>query len=262
MTTHFIILSSSYSKGTRIGLHYPFEGKVDIRMIKEAVDKVGGAFDGKTVLFSTHVVQTDSSDWDSVIRKDGYFRTVEIIDDIDVFISIIRESREFKGIDVAAYIASKKPYTHTRLEKLTYYCYSDYLCKTGKRLFTDEIYAFEHGPVVETVFHKLKVVSSTKKGSLIESHYIGSDRETDMDVRSGLDQISVRSKLLFAEDGQEKVASIDGTLAIYDMIDTETLIEMTHGKDTPWSMTKPRTTYKIISDETIRRYHINEIYRG
>lgn len=60
-----------------------------------------------------------------------------------------KKDRKLKGIDVAKYILSKTPCTQLKLQKLVYLCFADYLCDTGKELFTDKIYAFKYGPVVD-----------------------------------------------------------------------------------------------------------------
>ena len=40
-----------------------------------------------------------------------------------------------------------------KIEKLVYLCFVDYLCDTGKKLFTDSIYAFKYGPVVDVEYY-------------------------------------------------------------------------------------------------------------
>lgn len=54
------------------------------------------------------------------------------------------------------YILARHTCTHLELEKLGYMCYADYLCRTGKKLFKDTVYAFKYGPVVESVYEKYK----------------------------------------------------------------------------------------------------------
>lgn len=258
MITHYIILSSSYSEKTRIALRYTFDKEtIEKDTIQSPLDAISKSFDGKYVSYSVHVVHTDSEDWDSVVKKDGYFKDVRLIESLDEFISLIQKDREFKGIDVAAYIASKKPCTHSRLEKLTYYCYAEYLCKTGKKLFTDKVYAFEHRPVIETVYATLKEFSSQKKGSLLQTQEREPENKTK--IGPGIEPMSIKSKLLFAEDGQGKVCSIDETLSKFDKYPTQMLVEMTHRERTPWSVTKRDRPYTRISDSDILKYHVNEI---
>jgi len=259
MVAHFIILSSDYCEGTRIGLHYVLKGDAsDVPVIKSMTETVGNAFDGKPVSFSTHMVQTDAADWTSVPAKDHYFSTVWIIDDLQKFVGIIRSNREFKGIDVAAYLASQSPYTHTRLEKLAYYCYANYLCTTGKRLFADSIYAFAHGPVVGSVYDTLKEYSKGTGGVLLKFDQQAPDRDDDKPVKVKFKPIEIRSKLRFAEDGSEKVDFIDKTVVRYERYSTADLVEMTHQPDTPWSKAYTGENYRPISDGCILRWHINE----
>ena len=63
-----------------------------------------------------------------------------------------------------------------------------------------------------------------------------------------------KSRIMFAEDGTEKIISIDQTLKKYGEFSASRLIEITHRKDTPWSKTfrsrwLPYTQIKI---ETIK----------
>lgn len=46
--------------------------------------------------------------------------------------------------------------SNLKLQKLLYYAQGCTLAITGKPLFEDEIQAWEHGPVVPTIYHKFK----------------------------------------------------------------------------------------------------------
>lgn len=64
------------------------------------------------------------------------------------------------ALDVAAYIiqrfkefrANENDLTHLKLQKLLYYCQGHRLALTHEPLFADQIQAWEHGPVVPTVY--------------------------------------------------------------------------------------------------------------
>ena len=70
MIKHFMILSSSYSTGTRIAMHYIIDEQMNPDMLISEVKKIKELC-GETVPISTHYVETDSPDWYSVIEKDG-----------------------------------------------------------------------------------------------------------------------------------------------------------------------------------------------
>ena len=66
-----------------------------------------------------------------------------------------------------------------------------------------------------------------------------------------------KSRILFARDGLEKVQSIDKTLREYSSLTAPQLVDITHRKKSPWSV-----TYKGISmikqklkDDVIKEFH-------
>ena len=254
MITHYIILSSSYSRGKRIALHYPFAGIIDDDQMQSVRERIKSAFTGTPPLFAVHVKQTDSESWDSVTELDSYFKGVEVIGTVDEFVDLISKDRTFEGVDVARYILSITRCTHTRLEKLTYLCYADYLCKTGKRLFEDKIYAFQYGPVVYSVYSRFRDYSKEHASEYIPFEEIECERQIEDRFKTN----PVRSRLLFADDGIKKVYSINETLEKdrdYDGVD---LVKLTHGSKTPWSEVKRTGRFDPIEDDLIIKYHANE----
>lgn len=246
MLTHYILLSSSYSKGERIALDFiieeekNFEKKMN-NILQEIKEKCG-----KDVSFSTHYIQTDSKEWKSVVGKDSFFKDVVIIKSVDNFITLIQKDRKLDGLDVAKYILTKIRCTHLKLEKLTYFCYADYLCRYHKKLFYDDIYAFQYGPVISSVYGKFK-----KKGY---------EEIDEKDIDSGdIYEMPARSRILFAEDGLDKIRSIDETLMRYGKYTANELVTMTHRENSPWSLSgKGRIIKSKITDERIIQYHKNE----
>lgn len=248
MVTHFIFMSSSYSKGTRIALDFIVDDKEIQEKLKKDLDEIVQKC-GKDVSISTHMIQAKDETWESVCESDHFFKDVKVVKRLDEFIKLIQKDRKLEGIDVAKYILSKVRCTQLKLQKLVYLCFADYLYETGKELFTDKIYAFQYGPVVEKVYDKYK-----KYG------YKPIEEEKE-DIKSeGIYEMPSKSRIMFAEDGTEKIISIDQTLKKYGEFSASRLIEITHRKDTPWSKTfrsrwLPYTQIKI---ETIKEYHKNE----
>ena len=62
-----MILSSSYTLGTRIALHYIIDEQMNPEMLTAEVKTIKEAC-GETVSISTHFVETDSADWESVVE--------------------------------------------------------------------------------------------------------------------------------------------------------------------------------------------------
>ena len=157
------------------------------------------------------------------------------------------EDRVLSGLDVANYILSKIRCTHLSLEKLVYYAYADYLCEHSERLFEDHIYAFRHGPVINSVYETFK-----RSGSQYVKPFEFGD---DSDIRTGVKELPARSRILFAKEGTEKLSSIDRTIAKYGKYSAGALVDLTHRAGTPWSYVDSSVAYQEISDNLIMAYH-------
>lgn len=246
MITHYIIMSSSYSKGKRIALSNLVKEK-DYLELKEIIRDITEKC-GKDVSLSTHLVQTDSESWNSVVSKDHFFKDVEVIDNKDEFIKLIQLDRILIGLDIARYILSKIKCTHLKLEKLVYLCFAEYLCKYDKELYKDKIYAYKYGPVVNSIYEKFRGTGCKE----LEQ----SDIEIDT---TGIKELPTRSRILFAKDGVEKIKSIDETLEKYGALTENQLVDLTHKNLTPWYIAgRGKGQYCVIKNEIIKKYHCNE----
>ncbi len=244
MVTHFIFMSSSYNLGTRIALDFIVSSQEDMKhKLKETLDKIITEC-GNDVSISTHMIQTEDKDWESVCKADHFFKDIIVIDEINTFIGLIKLDRELEGVDIAKYILSKIKCTQLKLQKLVYLCFADYLCDTDKKLFEDKIYAFKYGPVINTVYKKYKKY----KYNLID--------EKKYDIDTTVSEMPAKSRILFAKDGTEKIISIDNTLKKYGNLSAAQLVDLTHRKNTPWSIThKSKFTNSTIELEIIKQYH-------
>lgn len=240
MTTHYIIMSSSYSKGKRIALHLPDVNLYKIRHTLAEIKEKCGSDASVTV----QIVNTDSPSFSSVQKFDMFFEGVEVIETLEEFIKLIKKDRKLKGIDIAKYILSiVSPCKHLTLEKLTYFCYADYMASTGKKLFEDKIYAYMHGPIVNSIYVQFRHrgtddLSETKEANSQTSSYS-----------------SAKSRILFADDGNQKLRSIDETLKKYAQLDAWDLVKLTHRTGSPWQRTQQST---LISDDDIKNFHYVE----
>lgn len=245
MVKHYIILSSSYSKGIRIALHYLFTEVVDSNYMSKVLQKIKKEC-GDDVSISTHYLITDSISWDSVCVKDSFFEDVHKIEKIEEFISLIKMDRVLNGLDLAKYILSMCKCTHLKLEKLIYLCYADYLCKYDKKLFHDIIYAFKYGPVIKTVYEMYK-------GTNTELQEF--EDTCEMKFEDAYSHLPARSRILFAIEGMEKLQSIDETIKEYCDCTASCLVDLTHKQNSPWAMTYTGVPYEEINDEVIKKYH-------
>ncbi len=247
MITHYIIMSSSYSKGKRIALDYIVDDESEYTQLKKIISRITNEC-GKDVSVSTHFVQTNSKSWISVVEKDYFFKEVEVIENIEEFIKLIKKDRVLNGLDVAKYILCKVKCTHLKLEKLVYLCFADYLCQYDKELFNDYIYAYKYGPVVRSVYDRYKRNGNKE---------IEQDDE-NIDT-TGLCEMPSRSRIIFAEDGIRKIKSIDETIQKYGKYSAEELVNLTHRKLTPWDISgRGQYVDKKIENEVIKEYHCRE----
>ena len=246
MAKHYIIMSSSYTDGTRVALDITEIGLLNSEAISEIIKEIKQSC-GKDVPLSTHLIETDSATWASVAMYDPFFEDVECTKSVEEFSEKIKKSRVLTGLDVATYILSKIKCTHLSLEKLVYFAYADYLCEHSECLFEDRIFAFTHGPVVDSVYETYK-----RSGSQYVKPLEFGD---DSDVRVGIKELPARSRILFAKDGAEKLRSIDQTIQKYGKYTAGALVDRTHRAGSPWSHVDSTRAYQIISDELIRAHH-------
>ena len=79
MFYHLIIIGSDYIEGTRIAMHYhsiePISG-TDIMYDYKYIQKICG----DDIPLAIHKLITDSPDWDSVVKKDMFFKDIVVVD--------------------------------------------------------------------------------------------------------------------------------------------------------------------------------------
>lgn len=232
MFEHFIMMASSYKKGTRIAFQLVFDTGIDKNEIEQSINAIYAAI-GENAKFSTHYVCTDKASWDSVTTYDPFFSDAYLVDSLDNFIPIMKEDLRITGLDIAKYILSKHPCTHLELEKLAYLCYADFLCKYGKPICADTVYAFKYGPVLKTVYDRY----SRKHDTL---HF--------------LDKDAAKSKLLL-DGSAERTKSIDETIKKYSQASATDLVNITHCTNSPWTMKDATLPYQVIDDSLILERH-------
>lgn len=245
MAFHFIAMLSDFSGGRRFGWHYSSEGKLDTKKIELFMRRVKE--ECGDVQFGIHKLTTDDTSWGSVIEKDSFFADVIITDSIDDFIRVSSNDKQLKAYDVAKFLLSILPASHLQLQKLIYYVYSDFLLKTGEKLFKEPIVAYKYGPVVEDVFQRYRVHGS----SLI-------DYQEDATFKLKTDEIALTSslmKVLSSNHGVEVLKSIKETIQKYGALEAFELVEKTHKSGGPWDRVYEEGMNRIITDEYIKRYH-------
>ncbi|MGN1412346.1 MAG: Panacea domain-containing protein [Oscillospiraceae bacterium] len=240
MYTHFIIMGSSYSKGYRIAMDYIVQD-VSIDFIQSQLGKIRNEV-GNLSCISTRTIMTDSNDWQSVVKIDGFFEGVHIYNDIDEFIEELKSNIDLSSVDIAKYILSKFECTHLKLQKLVYFCHAEYLCTFGTPLFKDKVCAFDNGPICYDAYQAFKRCPQYCFIEKLE------------------DEIVIRSRILSAKDGINKLKSIDTTLEKYGKFTPDELRDITHQDMTPWHMCYEQgQKYTPISNEKILDFHKYEL---
>lgn len=246
MAKHYIIMSSSYSDGTRIALDITHP---TAETIEQALRDIKSGSDEKVPL-STHILETADDSWESVQAYDPFFEDVVCLDTAAEFAEKVKRDRVLSGVDVANYILTQTPCTHLSLEKLVYFAYADYLCACDERLFEDAIYAFSYGPVVDSVYQAFKKSGYQPLQPV--------DFSGDRVVCAHVEEMPIRSRILFARNGVEKLRAINRTVQIYGTLSARELVELTHRPGTPWSKVDSTKPYQVIPDDWIKEYHYRE----
>ncbi len=232
MASHFIITSSSYETGTRIALHYEDD---EIEVIKQDRDKIVNA--GSDISFAVHSIIAEEGGWQKVVESDAFFEGIKVCKDVEEFIGLIMLDRQLKGVEIASYILSKIKCSHLKLEKLVYLSFVNYLNNAeNKRLFTDKIYAFDKGPVVDTVYQSFK------------------DTQRHLILSIDVSPLATASRIRFAEDGALKLACINEVLEKFESVDDETLVELTHKSGGAWDRTDKSELFAEIKFDDIVKY--------
>ncbi|MFD1703365.1 Panacea domain-containing protein [Methylopila henanensis] len=115
-----------------------------------------------------------------------------------------------------------RPLTPLKLIKLVYIAYGWVLALTGKRLFDEPIQAWQHGPVIPSVYHEFK-------------HY-GKRPIEDKATCFDLDTFDFTVPEIEASDKETK-AILDKVWSAYKMFSGWSLRQKTHEPGTPWSQT-------------------------
>lgn len=125
--------------------------------------------------------------------------------------------------------------SNLKLQKLLYYAQGVYLAITNKPLFSNEILAWKHGPVVKEVYDNF----CSNGGNIIEYN----PREEDRDIIRKI------------ENNENARDTLEFVIEEFGQYTAWKLREMTH-KERPWLSTKRN---EVINNELIRSYFIDEV---
>lgn len=125
--------------------------------------------------------------------------------------------------------------THLKLQKLLYYCYGHVLAKHGERLFDEPFLAWQHGPVLKSVYDAYK--------------------------EHGRQVLPVTAKPPAMNLPDPILRTIHEVIGDYGQYSAWCLREMTHN-ELPWQTAFNDASYnEIISDADINS-HFSQVIRG
>jgi len=121
----------------------------------------------------------------------------------------------------------KRGLTPLALQKMLYYAQGHHMAKTGKPLFREDFEAWEHGPVVPSIYRKY-------------SKHINQVIPPSEEEPTGLKT--------------DEVDSIIEVVCRYEHYSASELRQMTHVEGAPWSLTYSYGESKVIPQDLIRAY--------
>lgn len=247
MVYHFIAIVSGYVAGERIAWHYASDEKLDKEKITLFIEE---AKRHNIDQFGFHKLSTDSYEWESIVEKDSYFEDVYPTDDFDIFFELLSGDKTISPIDIARLFLSLGSFSQLKIQKLVYLAYADYLCKYERKMFSEPVIAYPYGPVVESVYREFRKYGAD---DIIEE-------ENYAYKISGKKLPPLFMKVLNSEYGMDILNSALNVLLKFKDNSAGELVGLTHAPKSPWSMTyQGPYTNKIITDETILKYHKNEL---
>ena len=133
------------------------------------------------------------------------------------------------------------PMTPMKIIKLTYIAHGHFLANTDNSLFSDEVEAWDYGPVIPALYHEFKVYGRFPIDSFAKE-------------RKGIKLIPTfalgKEVFQFARKAWNKYKDLDGV----------ELANMTHKDGTPWHKTRYSLEYRnnrrVIDNSLIRDYYL------
>lgn len=143
--------------------------------------------------------------------------------------------------------------TVLKLLKLVYIAYGWSLALREERLFNERIEAWQHGPVIPSIYHEFKHSGSNP--------IIANSVTVDFQEKDGKLALDVQTPRVPQSD-HDTLYILDTVWKSYKDFPAWTLRELTHQPDTPWSKVYREGSRGIIlQDEDIREHYVERIGR-
>lgn len=115
----------------------------------------------------------------------------------------------YNALDVADFVVNfcndiQRPISNLKLQKILYYIQGNSLKKTGKPIFEEEFYAWQHGPVIPPVYRKYrKYLASNIKKQKSLTHEEFDEKSKNLIIKTTIDNISYDAWELVEKTHQE-----------------------------------------------------------
>jgi uncharacterized phage-associated protein len=135
--------------------------------------------------------------------------------------------------------------TPMKLIKLVYIGYGWYLALIGKKLFNENIEAWQHGPVIPSLYHEFK--------------HFGSNRIKTMATTYDFETMDLTEPHIPESDSTANLI-LNKVWAAYCQFSGWALRDKTHENGTPWSMTFSQNgSGEVIADDLIKPHFKSKI---
>ena len=188
MCKHTIFLTNDFVvHKSFVALHVVHTGSENGELPKYVLDKLNTLLADQGD-FSVQCLTTSSETWESIVQYDRYFESMYCIDykgkeEINDFVSIIKANKVLAAQDIAKFVLCKVECTYSKLQKLVYLCYADYLAKTGKAVISEVPVLSSNGYVFKSLKREyekyrncpIPADTSKKRQNIVLSRYFAAD---------------------------------------------------------------------------------------
>lgn len=239
---HRVFLYTSYKLNERLGFHIVY-GEDELSKMGPDYESFQQSNPGDIVV-SVHTLPSPAPEIESLVLTDPYFKGVHFFDSPKEFFTTAQKDLSLSSQDIGKWFLSKADKDPVSLHKLTYLAYADYLEKTGKKLFSDAIFAYPYGPVCEDLLQETKGLES------------GLQQAVWPDSNSSTAEMIASNRIERAENGFVIADFLRETLKKYNHLTACELVELTHRPESPWSRVfTGQKPWQIIPDDIIQKSH-------
>lgn len=138
-------------------------------------------------------------------------------------------------------MAAGCPLTPLQVMKLTYIAHGWSLGLRDRRLITDTVQAWRYGPVIPSLYSRLKLFGSTPVRHEIKAGMFDAGRDKEIEA--------------------DDLALVDDVYAKYGKFDGIQLSNLTHMKGTPWHQVYSPTEFNVPIPDSLIKSHYQELAR-